>query len=82
MEGDGDMTHRKSNLYRGGFLASILVAGALVGCNQGGGQGGEGGGGGEQQSEFVLPLVPASASSLQSATRRRRTDPLRRTRRV
>ncbi len=77
------MTHRKSNLYRGGFLASILVAGALVGCNQGGGQGGDGeGGGGEQQSEFVLPLVPASASSLKSATRRRRTEPLRRARRV
>ena len=76
------MTHRRSNVYRGSLLASILVAGALVGCNQGGGQGGEGGGGGEQQSEFVLPLIPASASSLKTAMRRRRAEPLGRTRRV
>ena len=74
------MTHRKSNVYRGSFLASILVVGALVGCNQGG-QGGEGGGGGEQQAELVLPLIPASGSSLKAAMRRRRAEPLGRTRR-
>ena len=77
------MTHRKSNVYRGSFLASILVAGTLVGCNQGGQGGeGEGGGGGEQQTEFVLPLIPASASSLRTAMRRRRAEPLGRTRRA
>lgn len=76
------MTHRRSKMYRGSFLASILVVGALVGCNQGGQGGeGEGGGGGEQQSEFVLPLIPASASPLKTAMRRRRAGPLGRTRR-
>ena len=65
------MTYRKSSLYRGSLLAGILVAGALVGCNQGG-QGGEGGGGGETE-EFVLP-VGRTSSSLKGIARRRRLE--------
>ena len=51
------MALRKWNLVRGGFLGTVLVAGALVGCNQGdnGGGGEGGGGGGDEESEFALP---------------------------
>ena len=50
------MARRRLNLVGGGFLGSLLLVGALVGCNQGGGGEGEGGGGGGQEEEFALPV--------------------------
>ena len=58
-------------MLRGGFLASVLVAGALVGCNQGGGdgEGGNGAGGGEEQAEFALPPVGLRLRTVRSTRR-------------
>ena len=62
------MARRRFNLVGGGFLASLLLAGALVGCNQGGGEGGEGGGGGEI-SEFAIPPAFVPTRPVRSARR-------------
>ena len=61
------MAHRRHALIRGGFLGTIVLAGALVACNQGGGEGGGGGGG--EISEFAIPPAVAPLHPVRSSRR-------------